>query len=158
MTATLLWKEYRQQRLIWLALVIFSMLMLACLALLFERGKGWKVFHDDEIRDGFNIAVLCVVVVFFQMFSLLFACPAFGQQTLGGLTGVITDTQGGILSGVTATIVGEQTGLTRSQVSGAISRTGWPLDSIINWMRAARTNSFIRLNASRAVTPTVVTP
>ncbi len=59
------------------------------------------------------------VVVFFQMLSLLFACPAFGQQTLGGLTGVITDTQGGILSGVTATIVGEQTGLTRSQVSGA---------------------------------------
>ena len=33
-----------------------------------------------------------------------------------------------------------------------------PVASIISWMRAARTNSFIRLNASRAVAPTVVTP
>src|ERR1700679_968316 len=55
------------------------------------------------------------LVVIFQMLSLLFACPAFGQQTLGGLTGVITDSQGGILPGTTATIVGEQTGVTRSQ-------------------------------------------
>src|SRR5580704_16606034 len=53
-----------------------------------------------------------------QILILLFACPAFAQQTLGGLTGVVTDSQGGILPGVKATIVGEQTGLTRSQISG----------------------------------------
>ncbi len=41
-----------------------------------------------------------------------------GQQTLGGITGVITDVQGGILPGVAVTLVGDQTGLTRSQVSG----------------------------------------
>ena len=62
---------------------------------------------------------LLLAAVILQMLFLLFARPAFGQQTLGGLTGVVTDTQGGILPGVTATIVGEQTGLKRSQVSAA---------------------------------------
>jgi Carboxypeptidase regulatory-like domain/TonB dependent receptor len=62
---------------------------------------------------------LPLAIVFFQMFCLLLACTAFGQQTLGGLTGVVTDIQGGILSGVAVTLAGEQTGLKRSQISGS---------------------------------------
>jgi len=50
---------------------------------------------------------------------LLLACPAFGQQTLGGLTGVVTDSQGGILPGTVVTVVGDQTGLTRTQTAGS---------------------------------------
>ncbi len=59
------------------------------------------------------------IAVFGLMFMLLLAGPAFGQQTLGGLTGMVTDTQGGILPGVVVTLVGEQTGLQRSQTSGS---------------------------------------
>jgi hypothetical protein len=62
---------------------------------------------------------LPLVIVLFQMLCSLLVCPVFGQQTLGGLTGVVTDAQGGILSGAVATLVGEQTGLKRSQTSGS---------------------------------------
>ncbi len=43
---------------------------------------------------------------------------ASAQQTLGGITGVITDAQGGILSGATVLATGDQTGLKRTQLSG----------------------------------------
>jgi hypothetical protein len=43
---------------------------------------------------------------------------AHAQQTLGGLTGVVTDAQGAILSGTAVTALGEQTGLKRSQTAG----------------------------------------
>jgi hypothetical protein len=62
---------------------------------------------------------LPLVIVLFQMLCLLLAYSAFGQQTLGGLTGVVTDTQGGILQGTVVTLVGEQTGLKRTQTSGS---------------------------------------
>jgi Carboxypeptidase regulatory-like domain/TonB dependent receptor len=58
-------------------------------------------------------------VVIFMLLCPLLVSDAFAQQTLGGLTGVVTDTQGGILPGVTVTLIGDQTGLTRTQVSGS---------------------------------------
>ncbi len=45
--------------------------------------------------------------------------PVSAQQTLGGLTGVVTDAQGGIIEGAVATLVNEQTGLKRGQTSGS---------------------------------------
>jgi hypothetical protein len=45
--------------------------------------------------------------------------PAPAQQTLGGITGVVTDAQGAILAGASVDALGEQTGLKRSQVSGS---------------------------------------
>jgi hypothetical protein len=36
------------------------------------------------------------------------------QQTLGGITGVVTDTSGGVIPNATVTVVGEQTSLTRT--------------------------------------------
>ena len=62
------------------------------------------------------------LLICFLIFQTLLSLPihlAFGQQTLGGLTGVVTDTESGILPGVAVTVVDEQTGLTRSQVSGS---------------------------------------
>jgi hypothetical protein len=55
------------------------------------------------------------------LFLLLLAGPAIGfaQQTLGGITGVVTDAAGAILPGTTVTAVGEQTGLKREQTAGA---------------------------------------
>jgi len=39
--------------------------------------------------------------------------PVFAQQTLGGLTGVVTDTSGALIPNVTVTAVDENTSLTR---------------------------------------------
>ena len=53
------------------------------------------------------------------LFVLLLVTSAAGfAQTLGGITGVVTDSGGAILPGTTVTAVGEQTGLTRVQTSG----------------------------------------
>jgi hypothetical protein len=40
--------------------------------------------------------------------------PVFAQQTLGGITGEVTDSSGGVIPNVTVTVVGEQTSLTRT--------------------------------------------
>ncbi|WP_260734589.1 TonB-dependent receptor [Tunturiibacter lichenicola] len=61
----------------------------------------------------------CFLVLVCQMACFLLVCPMFGQQTLGGLTGVVTDNQGGILAGTVVTALGEQTGLQRTQTSGS---------------------------------------
>jgi Carboxypeptidase regulatory-like domain/TonB dependent receptor len=61
----------------------------------------------------------CFLILVCQMACFLLVCPVFGQQTLGGLTGVVTDNQGGILSGTVVTAVGDQTGLQRTQTSGS---------------------------------------
>jgi hypothetical protein len=55
------------------------------------------------------------------LFLLLLAGPAIGfaQQTLGGITGLVTDAAGAVLPGTTVTAVGEQTGLKRVQTAGA---------------------------------------
>jgi len=46
---------------------------------------------------------------------LQFSLSAPAQQTLGGITGTVTDPSGGVLVDTSVTIVGDQTGLTRSQ-------------------------------------------
>ncbi len=56
----------------------------------------------------------------FALFLLFLAGSAPGMaQTLGGITGVVTDSGGAILPGTTVTAVGDQTGLTRVQTAGS---------------------------------------
>jgi hypothetical protein len=62
---------------------------------------------------------LCLFTLLSQIVFFLLICPGFGQQTLGGLTGVVTDASGGILPGTIVTVVGDQTGLKRTQTTGS---------------------------------------
>jgi hypothetical protein len=62
---------------------------------------------------SYLFAFLCQIS-FFVMVQ-----PAFSQQTLGGITGVVTDASGGILPGTVVTVVGDQTGLKRIQTAGS---------------------------------------
>ena len=48
-------------------------------------------------------------------FALLLASPALTQQTLGGITGTVTDSSGGALVGTTVNLVNDQTSLARVQ-------------------------------------------
>ena len=68
--------------------------------------------------------------IFFLTF-LLFSCvSALAQQTLGGITGTVTDKSGSVLPDTTVTIVGDQTKLTRSlktNESGAYDFVNLPI-------------------------------
>ena len=59
--------------------------------------------------------------IFFAGCALcMFASPfAQAQQTLGGITGTVTDKTGSVLPDTTVTIVGDQTKLTRTQKTNA---------------------------------------
>jgi len=52
---------------------------------------------------------------------LALVCPPFAnaQETLGSITGLVTDASGSILPGTEISAVGEQTGLKRNQMSGS---------------------------------------
>ena len=45
---------------------------------------------------------------------VLCSCFMFAQQTLGGITGTVSDASGGVIPNATVTVVGEQTSLTRT--------------------------------------------
>jgi hypothetical protein len=65
-------------------------------------------------RTGSFVARFFVLV--FAMFA---STMTYAQQTLGALTGVVTDAAGAILPGTTVTAVGDQTGLKRVQTAGS---------------------------------------
>src|SRR5215469_17006686 len=52
--------------------------------------------------------------IFFTAAILSLASAAFAQQTLGGITGTVTDSSGSVLPETAVTIVGDQTTLTRT--------------------------------------------
>ena len=54
----------------------------------------------------------------------LMVSPAFAQQ--GQINGVISDSSGGVVPGVTVTAVEQQTGLSRDTISGANGRYTFP--------------------------------
>ena len=61
-----------------------------------------------------------IASVFLLSLLLLLAIPGLqAQQTLGGITGTVTDKTGSILPDTTVTIVGDQTKLTRTQKTNA---------------------------------------
>jgi hypothetical protein len=61
-----------------------------------------------------------VVLIAFSVWITLFFTPyAQAQQTLGGITGTVTDKTGGVLPETEVTIVGDQTTLTRTQKTNA---------------------------------------
>src|ERR1700756_739324 len=63
---------------------------------------------------------VAVVVVGLSVWALCwFATFALAQQTLGGITGTVTDKTGSVLPETVVTIVGDQTKLTRTQKANA---------------------------------------
>jgi hypothetical protein len=62
-----------------------------------------------------RIGLVVLLVASFSLMGLVFAPHAQAQQTLGGITGTVTDKTGGVLPETVVTIVGDQTTLTRSQ-------------------------------------------
>jgi len=63
---------------------------------------------------------------YFFLASFLCCCiqlglcfPAPAQQTLGGITGTVTDSSGGAVSGATVSLVGDETKLTRRQTTNS---------------------------------------
>jgi hypothetical protein len=63
----------------------------------------------ERVRLSIFSLTLCICL------ALAFAPRARSQQTLGGITGTVTDTSGGILADTLVTLVGDQTTLTRTQ-------------------------------------------
>src|SRR3984893_1029195 len=57
-----------------------------------------------------------LAVVYLAM-AFLFITNAHAQQTLGGITGTVTDSSGAVISGATVTLVGNQTKLNRTQTT-----------------------------------------
>jgi hypothetical protein len=51
--------------------------------------------------------------------------PAVAQQTLGGITGEVTDASGGVIQDAAVTVVGEQTSLTRTTKTNGIGSYGF---------------------------------
>ena len=64
---------------------------------------------------------LCFVVllVSFLALSPLLAPNAQAQQTLGGITGTVTDTSGAVITGATVNLLGDETKLSRTQTTNA---------------------------------------
>jgi len=63
---------------------------------------------------SFLAFVLCCSI------TLFFSPDAFPQQTLGGITGVVTDPSGGAIPDTTVTVVADNTQLTRTQKTNAV--------------------------------------
>src|ERR1700723_2036249 len=62
---------------------------------------------------------LVVLIATGSLWIFAFKPVANAQQTLGGITGTVSDKSGGVLPETTVTIVGDQTTLTRSQKTNA---------------------------------------
>ena len=87
--------------------------------------------------------------------------PAFAQQ--GQINGVITDSSGGVVPGVTVTAVESQTGLSREALSGANGRYNFPsmrpttyeITAALAGFRTVRRTA-IELQANQALTVNVI--
>ncbi len=62
-----------------------------------------------------RMGLLVIILAAVSLWIPLTAIPSQAQQTLGGITGAVSDRSGGVLPGTEVTIVGDQTKLTRSQ-------------------------------------------
>jgi hypothetical protein len=60
-----------------------------------------------------------LVIAAFVAWAFLFIPNASAQQTLGGITGTVTDSSGAVISGGTVTLVGDQTKLNRTQTTSS---------------------------------------
>ena len=93
----------------------------------------------------------------FFALACIIAPHARAQQTLGGITGTVTDASGAIVAGATVTLVGDQTKLTRSQNSsstGSYLFVNLPIGSYtLTFTRRVFSHSPFRPYRSRRIAP-----
>jgi len=85
---------------------------------------------DKHLRMVLSLAVSFFYVIPFLVVLFTFTPLAYAQQTLGGITGTVTDTSGGAIAGATVSLVGDETKLTRTQTTnsnGAYSFVNLPI-------------------------------
>ena len=90
MTAAVLWKEYRQQRAVWLAIAILGVLVVVTLAAVMGHGIRWEVFQDRHIRSLLNAVVFCLVITYGLVSGALLLAGELDEGTmvfLDSLTG-----------------------------------------------------------------------
>src|SRR5271170_158137 len=68
---------------------------------------------NSRIMRSSLVAALWIAAAFLALPS------ANAQQTLGGITGTVTDTSGAVVVGATVSLVGDQTKLSRSQTTNS---------------------------------------
>ncbi len=81
--------------------------------------------HSVRVVPALLIQPLAIVAV-----AALCSYSLFAHKTLGGITGVVADASGGVIPNATVTVVGEQTGLTRTIAtngSGSYSFVNLPI-------------------------------
>ena len=67
MTSVVLWKEYRQQRALWLALALGAVLFAILLGTTLGQGNGLQMFHQDPLRG----TLLTVVFAFAMGYGIV---------------------------------------------------------------------------------------
>ena len=80
-------------------------------------GVDFDFGGNNEMKVRIKGSVF-LLASFFAMASML-TPYAHAQQTLGGITGTVTDASGAVVADATVTLVGDQTKLTRSQNSNS---------------------------------------
>jgi hypothetical protein len=82
-------------------------------------GKSLYFVRPDLISSFRSISTSFVRLLLLLAATALCIAPLSAQQTLGGITGEVADSSGGVIPGAIVTVLGEQTGLTRTVKANA---------------------------------------
>ena len=64
MSTVLLWKEYRQQRAIWIAVAALAVILVVSLGLTLGQASGLEAFREPGLRSTLNMLMLCLIVAY----------------------------------------------------------------------------------------------
>src|SRR6266852_1874376 len=88
--------------------------------------KFWRQHRMIRTRSGFSFYSCGLIFWICSLLGiLLFAPSLYGQQTLGGITGTVTDASGGAIADSLVTLVGDGTKLTRAQKTNGVGSYGF---------------------------------
>src|SRR6516225_10466103 len=88
MNHVLLWKEYRQQRAIWLAVAFLGIFLVLLLGLALGQGSGLEAFRDGSIRPTLIIIILALGVTYGIVSGALLLAGEKEDRTLDFLDGL----------------------------------------------------------------------
>jgi hypothetical protein len=88
MNHVLLWKEYRQQRAIWLAVALLGIFLVLILGLALGQGSGLEAFRDGSIRPTLIVIILALGVTYGIVSGALLLAGEKEDHTLDFLDGL----------------------------------------------------------------------